>query len=94
MRIRIRFASAFLLEVSEAVVVVDDRLVPLDYRYHCQDGSNHLVFRYDCSPHHPAMTSFPHHKHTPDVVLPSTKPDIEEVVAEATASAEAAAKGT
>ena len=45
LRIRIRFASALLLEISEAVVIEDDRLVPLDYRYHCQDGSNRLVFR-------------------------------------------------
>lgn len=91
-RIRIRFASALLLEISEAVVVEHDRLVSLDYRYHCQDGSNRLVFRYDCTPHHPGIAGFPHHKHVPAAVLPSTKPDIEHVVTEASAAAEVAAE--
>ena len=87
LRIRIRFESELLLEISEAVVVEDDRLVSLDYRYHCQDGSNRLVFRYDCTPHHPGIPGFPHHKHTPAAVLPSAQPDIEQVVAEASAAA-------
>ena len=92
LRIRIRFASALLLEISEAIIIKDGRRVPLDYWYHCQDGSNRLVFRYDCTPHHPGLASFPHHKHVPAAVLPSTKPDIEHVVAEASAAAETAAE--
>ncbi len=71
------------MEISEAVVVEADRLVPLDYRYHCQDESNRLVFRYDCTPHFPDLPGFPHHKHVPGAVLPSTKPDVAQVVTEA-----------
>jgi hypothetical protein len=46
------------MEISEAVVVEADRLVPLDYRYHCQDESNRLVFRYDCTRHFPGLPGF------------------------------------
>ncbi len=45
LRIRIRFARRCLLEINEAVVVLENRLLPLDYRYHCQDQQNRLVFR-------------------------------------------------
>ena len=83
LRIRLRFRWGHLLEINEAVVVEDGRLVPLDYRYHCQDESSRLVFRYDCTPHFPGVAGFPHHKHVPDAVLPSDKPDIEDVVREA-----------
>ena len=37
LRVRLRFERGHLLEINEAVVVEDNYLVPLDYRYHCQD---------------------------------------------------------
>ncbi len=83
LRIRIRFKQGHLLEINEAVVVMEDNLVPLDYRYHCQDEQNRLIFRYDSTPHFPYLASFPHHKHLPDDVITSDKPDIERVVQEA-----------
>jgi Family of unknown function (DUF6516) len=50
LRIRLRFEQGHLLEINEAVVVVEDILVPLDYCYHCQDTHNQVVFRYDSTP--------------------------------------------
>ena len=82
-RIRIRFEQGHLLEINEAAVIVDNKLVALDYRYHCQDEQNRLVFRYDSTPHFPELLKFPHHKHLPDDVVPSDQPDIEQVVQEA-----------
>lgn len=81
--IRLRFEKGHLLEINEAVVVVDNELVPLDYRYDCQDEQNSLIFRYDSTPHFPDLVSFPHHKHLPDAVIASGQPDIERVVQEA-----------
>ncbi len=72
-----------LLEINEAVTVENGSLVSLDYRYHCQDEQNRLLCRYDSTPHYPDLTSFPHHKHLPDAVVPSAKPDIEQVIKEA-----------
>ncbi len=83
LRLRLRFEQGHMLEISEAVVIEDDRPVSLDYRYHCQDALNRLVFRYDCTPHFPELENFPHHKHLPSQVIPSRKPDIEEAIGEA-----------
>ena len=83
LRIRLRFDQGHLLEINEAVVVEDNSLVSLDYRYHCQDENNRLIFRYDSTPHFPDLSNFPHHKHLPDTVISSDKPDIEEIIKEA-----------
>ena len=83
LRIRLRFAQGHVLEMHEAIVVVENRLVPLDYRYYCQDRYNQLLFRYDSTPHFPNLASFPHHKHLPDDVIACEKPDVEQVVQEA-----------
>ena len=83
LRIRLRFEQGHLLEINEAVVVVEDSLVPLDYRYHCQDAHNQLLFRYDSTPHFPGLANSPHHKHQSDDVIGCEKSDIEQVVREA-----------
>ncbi|MBI5847234.1 MAG: hypothetical protein HZB31_04675 [Nitrospirae bacterium] len=88
LRIRLRFEQGHLLEINEAVVIVDNKLVPLDYRYHCQDEQNRLIFRYDSTPHFPDLPGFPHHKHLPDDVIASERPDIERVVQESMKAAE------
>lgn len=87
-RARIRFTSAHFLSLNELIFVEDGQIVTLNYRYHFQDESNRLVFRYDCAPHHRSVASFPHHKHTPLGVFPSAKPDIGQVVLEAAAASQ------
>ena len=44
LRIRLRFEQGHLLEINEVVVVVEDSMVPLDYRDHYQDTHNHGIF--------------------------------------------------
>ncbi len=83
LRIRVRFTRGHLLEINEALVVEADTLMWLDYRYHCQDEQNRLIFRYDSTPHFPDLSSFPHHKHLPSDVIASQKPDIKQVLREA-----------
>ena len=83
LRIRPRFEQGQLLEINEAVVVVEDNLVSRDYRYHCQDVHNQVIFRYDSTPHFPGLPNFPHHKHLSDDVIGCEKPGIEQVVREA-----------
>jgi hypothetical protein len=84
LRLRIRFMRGQLLETNEAMVVEADSLIWLDYRYHCQDKDNRLIFRYDSTPHFPDLPSFPHHKHlTDEVVIACEKPDLIEVLLEA-----------
>jgi hypothetical protein len=64
---------------------LDNNLVSLDYRYHCQDAQNRLLFRYDNAPHFPDLASFPHHKHLPDDTVESEKPTIFQVLKESEA---------
>ena len=82
LRIRLRFAQGCLLEIHEAVIVVGQSLQHLDYRYHCQDQLNRLVFRYDSTPHFPDLYSFPHHKHLPNTVVVAERPEIRSVLQE------------
>lgn len=82
LRIPIRFTRGYLLEINEAIIVEKESLTWLDYRYHCQDYQNHLIFRYDNTPHFPNLPSFPHHKHLPDEVMVSKRPDIQQVLQE------------
>mgnify|MGYP006302529059 CR=1 FL=1 len=84
LRIRIRFQNNELLELNEAVIAETEKtLTHLSYRYHLQDKNNQLIFRYDNTPHHPSIKSFPHHKHRPDEVLAVyQKPSITDVIAE------------
>ncbi len=37
------------------------------YSYHWQDNEGQLIIRWDNSPHHRHLRTFPHHKHTPDI---------------------------
>lgn len=83
LRIRLRFQNGCLLEISEAIVVENDALKTLGYRYHLQMLGNGLVFRYDNAPHFPDLPSFPHHKHLHDAVVASNKPDLLDVLQEA-----------
>ncbi|MCL1475001.1 toxin TumE [Argonema antarcticum] len=84
LKIRLRFNQTHLLEINEAIVVADNQLEFLDYRYHFQDEQNRLIFRYDSTPHFPNLPNFPHHKHLPNDVIAALKPEITQVLQEAT----------
>ncbi|MCY7381961.1 MAG: DUF6516 family protein [Microcoleus sp. CAN_BIN18] len=84
LRIRLRFNQTHLLEINEAIIVAHNQLEFLDYRYHFQNQNNCLIFRYDSTPHFPNLPNFPHHKHLPNDVIASEKPEITQVIKEAT----------
>lgn len=85
LKLRLRFYFKYLLSISEALVVADDQITVIDYRYHFQDGQNNLIFRYDNTPHSPSLSSFPHHKHLADRVVSSDQPSIAMVIQDAIA---------
>lgn len=82
LRIRIRYTQGYLLELHEAVVLEQSQLKHLDYRYHLQNSSNQMIFRYDSAPHFPDLPNFPHHKHLPKNVISVKKPSIAEILQE------------
>ena len=83
LRIRVRFKAGNLFELNEAVIVEDDQLERLNYRYHFQDRQNNLIFRYDNTPHFPNLENFPHHKHLRDGIMSSEEPTVVGVIEEA-----------
>jgi len=82
LRLRLRFSQNHLLEINKAIIVQDNSLKFLDYRYHFQDGNNQLIFRYDSTPHFPNLPNFPYHKHLSNDVISADKPDIAIVIME------------
>lgn len=37
------------------------------YSYHWQDGNGSLITRWDNAPHHSHLSTYPHHKHAPEL---------------------------
>ena len=54
------------------------------YAYHYQRPDGTLVFRYDNTPHFPALATFPHHKHEASEanVVAASPPDLQAILTE------------
>ena len=50
------------------------------YSYHWQRTDGEMIIRWDNSPHHKNLKTFPHHKHEKSMVLSSHRITIEEVL--------------
>ena len=50
------------------------------YSYHWQDAGGNLISRWDNSPHHKGLSTFPHHKHLPDEVLASKERTVKDAL--------------
>ena len=83
LRIRIRFQTDHMLEINESIIGEKSKIIHLGYRYHFQDAKNHMVFRYDNTPHFPELETSPHHKHLSETVESAEQPSILEVIEEA-----------
>ena len=57
------FIDGSSLHFLEYVLEEDNRLLRVSYRFHYTKQDNSLIFRYDNAPHHPELSTFPHHKH-------------------------------
>jgi hypothetical protein len=54
----------------------------LKYRYHLQRSDGTVLCRWDNAPHHPKVTTYPHHRHASDgTILPSAVRALEDVLA-------------
>lgn len=77
------FADGSRLHFRELVEIQTD-VVRRMYSYHYQGAGTALIFRYDDTPHHPDMSTFPHHKHAGSEanVVVATPPDLPTVLRE------------
>jgi hypothetical protein len=50
------------------------------YSYHWQDSNDNLIIRWDNSPHHLKIKTFPHHKHIKNKITESDEITINELI--------------
>ncbi len=74
-----------ILELSLFAVKSRNTVSVDKYRLHYMTAKGKMLFRYDNAPHHPEMDSYPHHKHTPDKVIPSKMPSLKNILNEISA---------
>ncbi len=74
---RIEFVDSSILYVREYIFLNGKR----KYSFHWQDKEGQLIVRWDNSPHHSHIKTFPHHKHIGNRVMESEEIYLEDVVA-------------
>lgn len=78
----ITFTDLSILEMSVFATIFRNKIVMDKYRFQYMDKKNRMVFRYDNAPHHGELSTFPHHKHLPGGVNPSTQPSLVDILNE------------
>ncbi|MCK4491669.1 MAG: hypothetical protein KAU03_03540 [Candidatus Altiarchaeales archaeon] len=61
-------------------IVLEEEIIKSRYKYHWQDKEGNLIARWDNVPHHPEVSSFPHHRHVKDKVQESKEMGLGEVL--------------
>jgi hypothetical protein len=74
-----------ILEISIFAVQFRNTVSIDKYRLHYMDRYGRMLFRYDNAPHHPEIDTHPHHKHTPDRIIPSGMPSLQDILNEISA---------
>lgn len=82
LRIRLRFSDEAVLEMTETVASSGETLRWLGYRYHYQSADAATILRYDNAPHHPEVSTHPHHKHVEGRVVASAQPPMADFLRE------------
>ena len=65
------------LQFMELVNIKRDKVIHLKYRFHLMNVNDEMVFRYDNAPHHPEITTYPHHKHVTGEKVPRRSKEVE-----------------
>ena len=62
-RLRAVLTNGDLLESAEYLELNEGRVVLQDYRHQWMTSDHQLRLRWDCTPHHPGISTYPHHRH-------------------------------
>ncbi len=62
-RYRLTMIDGSLLEMNERLIEEKGILSVIKYRHHWQKTDGQLIRRWDNAPHHPKISTFPHHLH-------------------------------
>lgn len=79
LNLKIVFIDNSILFVNEVVTFYNTFL---KYSYHWQSADNQMIVRWDNAPHHPTISTFPHHKHisSNENVQPSSETTLTQVL--------------
>jgi len=73
---RVVFKDGSLLHIRDYLFIDGKR----KYSYHWQNVHDGLITRWDNSPHHKELSTFPHHRHLPEGVAVSKERTIKDVL--------------
>jgi len=76
-KLKISFIDNSLLFVKEYVSETERK-----YSFHWQNAFGDMLIRWDNSPHHREIKTFPHHKHTGKQIQSSKEPELNDVLTE------------
>lgn len=74
-----------VLDIAIFITKSHNTLVIDKYRLHYMNSNQDMIFRYDNSPHHAEIDTYPHHKHLPGRVVRATMPSLTDVLYEISA---------
>lgn len=72
----IEFIDHSVLHIKDYLFIDGTR----KYSYHWQDAKNQIRARWDNSPHHRHISTFPHHKHEPGTIAASYERNLRDVL--------------
>lgn len=82
LRCRVHFWDGSFLSLHETVSTELGYPVRIIYSY-AYIRNDKVIFRYDNAPHHPAIITFPHHKHIgEEKIAPTDQPGIAQILSE------------
>jgi len=81
----ITIIDSSILEIAIFAIESRGSLSIDKYRLHYMNNAGQMLFRYDNSPHHREIDTYPHHKHKLDKIVSSKMPTLKEILSEISA---------
>ncbi len=72
---KVEFINGSTLHIKDYLFLDGKR----KYSYHWQDVDGNLISRWDNSPHHREISTFPHHNHLPERIIDSKERNIRDM---------------
>lgn len=81
-RYKLLLRDGSVIEMFEKFRIMQDAVKVTKYSFHWQDGTGRLRMRWDNAPHHPEVTTHPHHVHAGSEtnVMPHDPVTVEEIL--------------
>lgn len=81
-RYRLMLLDGSVIEMFENFRIMQNEVKVMKYSFHWQDSTGRLRMRWDNAPHHPEVTTHPHHVHAGSEtnVMPHDPVTVEEIL--------------